>query len=187
MKNIRNNITETGVVETVATLAKYSDVEEIMDRAAIYLPMPEKEDISDAERIACSLCALGKKCLVFLTPEIAVMEKLAKYGTVKQVIICLPSSCDEETARRIGANMPWGVEVSFIRENEIPKDFDAIVAFGFYDGDRGLILGSNYRMMERYKAFYGSRVLVNCGRNAACCRPVGWAPVNVHEFFNRFL
>ena len=191
MKNIRSNTAETGVVETLANLHRYSDIPEIIEKAELYLPIPQKEDTPDADSIANSLSALGKSRMLFLTPEIAVVEKLAKYGTVKQIVVCLPSSYDEDTCQRIAANMPQGVEISFIRENEIPHNFvpsrDAIVAFGFYDNGRGLILSSNYRMMERYKAFYGSRVLVNCGRQVSACRPVGWAPVNVSEFFNRFI
>ena len=152
MKNIRNNISETGVVETLAIMQQYSAANEIMEKATVYLPIPDSEDIIDAESIANSLSALGKSRMLFLTPESAVMEKLAKYGTVKQLVVCLPSSQDAETCQRIAANMPLGVEISFISENEITADFvpskDAIVDFGFYDGARGLILGSNYHMMD---------------------------------------
>jgi len=161
MKNLRSNIARTGVVETLANLQKYNNTAEIMEKAAIYIPVPEKQHICDPQTIADSLTDLGKSRLLFLTPEIAVIEKLAQCENPPQIVVCLSSAFDGDTCSSIAANMPQGLQVDFISENEILDDFmpaeAAIVAFGFFDGHRGLILGSNYRMMERYKAFSGSK------------------------------
>ena len=78
--------------------------------------------------------------------------------------------------------------IMFIKENEIPLNFTgnnaAIIGFGFCDKERAIILNHNYRMMERYKSFYGYRILVSCGKDMSNSRPIGWTPINIYTFFN---
>lgn len=191
MIDIKSNINETGVVETLCVLHNYANSFELTNDASMHLPIPADDIRDKLNSIVDSLARLKKEKLLLLTPEIAVIERLGTIESVEEVIICLPSDYDEDTYERIFNNKPVNVKITFIKENEVPLDFNgknaAIVAFGFCDDERALVLNYNYRMMERYKAFYGYKILVSCGNHMSNARPVGWTPVNTHEFFNSII
>lgn len=191
MIDIKSNINETGVVETLCVLHNYTNNSEITNDASLHLPIPDEDIHNKLNILVNSFAELKKEKLLFLTPEIAVIERLDAVECVEEVIVCLPSDYDEDTYERIFNNKPVNVKITFIKENEVPLDFNgknaAIVVFGFCDDERALMLNYNYRMMERYKAFYGYKILVSCGNHMSNVRPVGWTPVNTHEFFNTII
>lgn len=191
MNNIENNIAETGVVETLCVLHKHKKDAEVITNASLFLPIPDDSIHDKLNNIVESLIKLKKERLLFLTPEIAIIERLGNIKDVTEVIVCLPSDYDEETYERIFNNKPVGMKITFIKENEVPLDFTgnnaAIVAFGFCDNERAIVLNYNYRMMERYKSFYGYKILVSCGDNMSNARPVGWTPINIDAFFNKVI
>lgn len=199
MIDIKSNINETGVVETLCVLHNHANSSVVTNDASLHLPIPDDDIHNKLNGIVNSLAGLKKEKLLFLTPEIAVIERLDTIERVEEVIICLPSDYDEDTYERIFNNKPVNdfnnkpvnVKITFIKENEVPLDFNgknaAIVAFGFCDDERALVLNYNYRMMERYKAFYGYKILVSCGNHMSNARPVGWTPINTHEFFNSII
>jgi len=188
MTNIENNVTETGILETLCILNNHKSDYEIISNASLYLPIPRDDIHSKVDEIVDNLCRLKKEKFLFLTPEIAIIEKLCNTDTVKEIFVCLPSDYNEETYERIFNNKPSGIKVTFIKENEIPLNFTgnnaAIIGFGFCDKERAIILNHNYRMMERYKSFYGYRILVSCGKDMSNSRPIGWTPINIYTFFN---
>lgn len=188
MNNIKNNITETGIIETLCVLHKHKNDAEVITNASLFLPIPDDSIHDKLNNIVDSLIKLKKERLLFLTPEIAVIEKLCSVKGITEVIVCLPSDYEEETYDRIFNNKPIGITTTFIKENEVPLDFTgnnaAIVAFGFCDNERAIVLNYNYRMMERYKSFYGYKILVSCGENMSNTRPIGWTPINTYTFFN---
>ncbi len=191
MNNIENNIAETGVIETLCVLHKHKKDAEVITNASLFLPIPDDSIHDKLNNIVESLIKLKKERLLFLTPEIAIIERLGNIKDVTEVIVCLPSDYDEETYERIFKNKPVGMKITFIKENEVPLDFTgnnaAIVAFGFCDNERAIVLNYNYRMMERYKSFYGYKILVSCGDNMSNARPVGWTPINIDAFFNKVI
>lgn len=191
MIDIKSNINETGIVETLCVLHNHASNSEIMNDASLHLPIPEDNIHKKIVGIVNSLAGLNKKRLLFLSPEIAIIEKLNVFECIEEIIVCLPSDYDEYTYERIFNNQPAGIKITFIKENEVPLDFTgnnaAIVTFGFCDIERALILNYNYRMMERYKAFYGYKILVSCGNHMSNARPIGWTPVNTYEFFNEIV
>ena len=198
MIDIKSNINETGIVETLCVLHNHASDPEIMIDASFHLPVPKDDIHNKLNSIVESLAGLKKKKLLFLTPEIAVIERLDTIECIEEVIICLPSDYEEDTYERIFNNKPIvfdgkpvDIKITFIKENEVPLDFTgnnaAIVVFGFCDDERALILNYNYRMMERYKAFYGYKILVSCGNHMSSARPVNWTPINTHEFFNSII
>ncbi|MBQ6686893.1 MAG: hypothetical protein IJN03_00025 [Bacilli bacterium] len=188
MTNIENNVTETGIMETLCVLNNHKQDYEIIANASLYLPIPEDDIHAKLDEIVDNLCRLKKEKFLFLTPEIAIIEKLCDKKDVKEILVCLPSGYNEETYERIFNNKPTGIKVTFINENEVPLNFTgnnaAIVGFGFCDNERAIILNYNYRMMERYKSFYGYRILVSCGKDMSNTRPIGWTPINIYTFFN---
>lgn len=188
MKAIRNNLIETGVIETVQILSKFETDPDLYSDCSMYCPIPDPAFQINVEKTVDSLLSINKEKLLFLTPEIPIIEGLAKRSNPPRIIVSLPSGLDSETINSIRRNTPDTIDVRFIGENDSPSDFTdknaAIIVFGFSDGDRTLILNYNYRMMEHYKLFYGLRILVSCAANMSSARPLGWAPVNTCDFFN---
>lgn len=188
MNNIENNVSETGIIETLCILENHKNDDEVITNASLFLPVPDDSIFDKLDNIVSSLIELKKEKLLFLTPEIAVLERLNNIEAINEVIVCLPSDYDEETYERIINNKPIGIKTTFIKENEVPLDFTgnnaAIITFGFCDNERALVLNHNYRMMERYKSFYGYKILVSCGENMSNARPIGWTPINTNTFFN---
>ena len=185
---IKNNIAETGIAETLTVLHRYAHSDSIVQQAQLYIPFPFEDPAHSIDSIAAGLAQLGKEKLLLLTPEIAVIEKLAEYNAAQEIIICLPYHTYNHMRQSVQANMPAGVSISFVHENEIPYKFDytnaAVVAFGFNQGNHSLILSSTYRMMKKYTSFYGNKVIAYCGQAEGDMRPAGWVTVNTHEFFN---
>ena len=187
MAKIKNNIAETGIAETLCVLMEFTHCEDVMHRAQMYMPFPEDDINQRIDAIASGLALLGKDRLLLLTPEIAIIEKLIQYNACKELIVCLPHQTGEEARSAIAANMPQGIPVSFISDNEIPLGFTqdkaAVVAFGFCEGERSIILSSTYRLMRTYASFCGNKVIAYCGHTAGQ-RPAGWLAVNTHHMFN---
>ena len=197
---IKNNIAETGIAETLAVLHRFAYSETIVQQAQLYIPFPFENPADRINAIAKSLAQLGKQKLLLLTPEIAVIEKLAQYNAAEEIIVCLPHHTYTDIHQSVAANMPAGIKVSFIHESELSfsnekkllssmnRKFDytnaAVVAFGFSQGSRSMILTSTYRMMKKYSAFYGCKAIAFCGEADSDIRPAGWVTVNTHDFFN---
>ena len=191
MKTIRNNILETGIIETLCNISHYQEDQEVYAKCSAYIPVPELDSYVSKDTISEFVSNINKKKLLFLTPELPLFEKLSTIDNPPEIIISLPNGIDRETSERIESNMPDGINVRFISDSDIPTDFKngngAILAFGFADGDRALILNYNYRMMERYRDFYGRRILISCAKNVSSSRPIGWAPINTYAFFNEVI
>lgn len=189
MNNLTSSILETGVLETAVVLKTYGD-EEVMDEAAMFIPVFYEDIEVRISEIKNALMALKKKKLLILTPEIAFLDYINK-DDFEEIIICLPSDCSEETYKAIEDNMPSHINVVLMSENERFRDFTpsngVIVAFGSSEGNRAMILNVNYRMMENFKSFYGNKILASCGSNMSGLRPVGWAPINTYDFFNEVI
>jgi len=191
MKMIRNNILETGVIETINDISHFQEDQEVYAECSAYTPVPELDSYVSIDTIVKYISNIDKEKLLFLTPELPLFEKLSKVDNPPEIIVSLPNGIDSEMTERIENNMPNGINVRFITDSDIPADFKnsngAIIAFGFADGDRALILNYNYRMMERYRDFYGRRILVSCAKHTSGARPIGWAPINAYLFFNEVI
>ena len=75
---IKNNIAETGIAETLTVLHRYAHSDSIVQQAQLYIPFPYEDPAHSTSNIAAGLAQLGKEKLLLLTPEIAVIEKLAE-------------------------------------------------------------------------------------------------------------
>ena len=187
MNNLQPIISEIGVIETAIDHVKYANDFQIVGDCSKYLPFPDLEFQDRMIRIAEHIKNLSKEKILLLTPEIALLDHLAKGDSISEVLVCIPADFDEETVERIENNFPDGIHVKIIEENGFPKDFKpsnaAIVAVGYADDDRAIILRDNYKMMNVYKDFYGMKILVSCQSDESSARPLGWIAINTAEFF----
>ena len=189
MQDLKSNIGETGLFKTFSVLNKYKEDEVLLDKVSMDVPLVDVDVDKIAMRVKNELCKLRKKRFLFLTPEIAIIEQFAEKDGVEEIIVSLPTDYPMETYERICNNMPRNIKVSFITEIEIPENFSitdsAIVAFGCYDGDRALLLNKTTRMLEKYRSFYGCKILAACGKNISGLCPAGWNYVNAHMHFDK--
>ena len=58
-----------------------------------------------------------------------------------------------------------------------------LVAFGYADRDKAIILRENYKMLNVYNKFYGMKLLISLQNDESNERPMGWIAINTSEFF----
>ena len=182
-------LSEIGVLETARVLENYIDDEEIINTAVRFMPIPYKgfadNKISEA---ASYLMNTGKSKLLFLTPELALFERLHDIGWDGYIIVVLAADIEEETRTRIKSNKLNCMRIEFINEGTFPRKFapsnGAIVTVGFESYGRSLITRTNYRMLSLYHSFLGQKVLISCFPEGLQVRPINWMLANTVDFFS---
>lgn len=129
------------------------------------MPLPDsntKEKVSD---IVKWLTGFGKCKYMFLTPKIAVIEKLLKQTDNKaEIIIAVPCDFDPEIKERLKNNLPHGdAEVELLEEPHFPSNLypsnGMIVTCGYLGGDRSMVMSDTYEWLNTIVAFKAGRCL----------------------------
>lgn len=188
MNNLNLIISEIGAIETALNIGKYIDDPQIVSESIRFMPFPDVNFDERTLHIAECIESLKKEKILLLTPEIALIELLKNSDSISEILICISSEINDETKERISNNMPSGkTKVTLINENAFPKDFSptnaAIVAIGYADRDKAIILRENYKMLNVYNKFYGMKLLISLQNDVSNDRPIGWIPINTSEFF----
>ena len=185
--NILSTINEIGILETLSVVSKSPECEADF---ASYIPLVNNEFI---ERRICfltdSIIATGKKILFIMSPEIAILEQLARCGWKGKVIIAISSDLDEESKERIHANIPYGISTEFVDEGTCPETFrpdnGVIVCTGLVIGEyRQYIMPSSCRMLSLYKVFQGQKLLFSCFPQGITIPEIGWTFTEPDFFTN---
>lgn len=185
--NLQRTIAEIGLLEIGRIVARFTE----RGIVSPFLPVMKPEEMNkQIERLATEIFALNKRYLFMMTPEIALLESLADNKWAGTVIIAIPRDADRESSDRIQANIPAGVDVSFLYEGEFPENFipenGAILCGGFtIHGTQYKVLPSSYRMMCLYKQFEGRRVLVSAFPSEADVPELGWINADTDFFTTR--
>ena len=115
--NIREIVKEVGYFETSLNLLPALGSADAAERIAADMPLPSADIGERIEAYAKGIAEKGKKKIFLLTPEIALIEKLAEYPeNIESVLIVLPSDMDPEMCERIGKNLLKTVDIQLIRE-----------------------------------------------------------------------
>ena len=188
MNNLNSIISEIGVIETALNIGKYIDDPQIVSESIRFMPFPDANFDERIYRSAECIKGLKKEKILLLTPEIALIELLKDSDSISEILICISSETNDETKERISNNIPIGrTKVTLIDENTFPKDFSpinaAIVAIGYADRDKAIILRENYKMLNVYNKFYGMKLLISLQNDVSNERPMGWIAINTSEFF----
>ena len=121
--DIRGIVKEVGYFETARNLRSISGSSEAAVRVSSDMPMPPEDAEDMLQRCADMILERKKKKVFFLTPEIALIEKLAACpGSVETVLIALSSDLDEDMCSRIGNNLMKNMDIRLIREPFFPED-----------------------------------------------------------------
>ena len=189
MIDLIQNMTDLGVLETVRVLQELGDAS-IPSALLRELPvMPRSTLIPQRlDTIHDAIMASGKQEILLLSPEIALLERFSQDREIRFQLV-IPSGIDYDTEKRIRNNIPKGAQVTFLKELDFPRDFfpsnGLLVAFGFQNDNRCLLLSGTLRMMEHYRGFMGKKVFVPINEDCErCCRPSSWIECYKGAYFN---
>ena len=168
--DVMKTVREIGFFETACNISIVADSETVRSRVEESMPMPDDDFASSIERVTEWLMQYGKRKLMLLSPEIAIIEALAQKGMGEyEIILVIPSDMDPESKQRLKNNIPKEIQVQLLEEPFFPDNFlprnGLIVAFGCIGGNRLMVLPETYSMIEHYSKFLGRKVFVpyvNC-------------------------
>ncbi|GAU75615.1 hypothetical protein [Fusibacter sp. 3D3] len=188
MNNVISTIEEIGFFETMQLIQPHLIDTIVSEQILMELPMCAEDDIqSRISDIVEKLENCPKQNLLFISPELALIERLAARNSQHHIIIALPCDLEPVVVERIQNNMPPGVNVSFLKEPFYPDNFlpssSAIIAFGFENNSRAMLLPRFYRLMERYSSFMGRKIFIPCSENSVS-RPFQWVELYKEVMFN---
>lgn len=162
--DILKTVREIGFFETSCNLAEVLESSDIWAKAGSMMPLPEHDVCRSVNDISESLAAFGKEKYMFLSPEIAVIDKLAEKKPGKEAVILLPCDMDPDVKERVKANIPKSMNVYLLEEPYFPDAFypgnGIIVICGYLAGGKMMVLPETYRMIEHYSGFWGKKVFV---------------------------
>ncbi len=192
-QNIIDSLHEIGVLRTSEAVRKYYGNESLYEEISKSIPISEDNIGDKTKEMIDALKSCHAERIIILGPENKLIELLIDEGMFKNIIICFPSDWNDELENDIFSRIPHvpkgkNVSITHIRDNKVPLDFSpengVILACGFGDSSRALILDTVYTMIDKYKSFPGRRILAVLSNAMTNMRPFGWIPINTSSFFN---
>lgn len=174
---------EIGLFEVGINLSKVCGSCDVLHTVGASMPLPDENIADQVPKIAAWLHGFGKKNYLFLTPEIALIEEMAKCADpAEEIIIAVPHSLEPEAKERLRNNLPGGIRITILEEPYFPQAFyprnSMIVVCGYSAGGRTMVLSDTYRMVEHYKGFLGKKVFVPFKEFDTAVRYDGWIEVS---------
>jgi len=185
--NLLKAVREIGFFEMSVNLTKVLDSAAVWSKAGALLPLPEAALADNIEKIAKWLASFGKSKYLFLTPEIALIERLAALCPQQEAMLLVSSDMEEDVCTRLKNNLPKRMKTSLLEEPFFPEGFypqnGIIVACGYLAGGRAMVLPETYRMIDHYVgSFYGKKVFVPYTELAESTRYGGWLETSADKF-----
>ena len=174
-------VREIGFFETGCNLAEVIGSEDVQAKAGVVMPLPERKFADSVPDIAAWLAAFGKEKYMLLSPEIALVDKLAERKPDAEAIMLIPCDMDPEVKERLKGNIPRSMKVSLLEEPYFPKAFypgnGILVICGYLAGGRMMVLPETYRMIDHYSGFWGRKVFIPYVELTEAVRYNGWMEV----------
>lgn len=184
--DMRKTVREIGFLEAGTNLEEVLDSKDIQEKVGAVMPLPGKNLINTISNIADWLTAFGKDKYMILTPEIALIDKLAELDTGKEAIFLIPCDMDPEVKERLKANIPKSMKVSLLEEPYFPERFypgnGLLIACGYYAGGRIMVLPETYRLIDHYSGFMGKKVFIPYVELEDAVRYDGWMEIGRDKF-----
>ncbi len=184
--DIQKTVREIGFFETGINLAEVLESKDIQEKVGAVMPLPETELTNTISQIADWLTAFGKDKYMILTPEIALVDQLAKQNGGREAILLVPCDMDPEVKERLKANIPKSMKVSLLEEPYFPEEFypgnGLLIACGYYAGGRIMVLPETYRLIDHYSGFMGKKVFVPYVELEDAVRYKGWMEIGRDKF-----
>ncbi len=178
---------EIGLFETARNISEAFDSLEVRNKVEESMPMPGADFAHHIVQAVDYLMGFGKKKLLLLSPEVAVLEELARRATPDiQVIVAVACDMDPESRARLYNNIPAGIYVQLLEEPYFPESFTPangmVASFGYMAGERLMALPECYRMTEHYSGFWGKKVFVPYVFREDSTRFDNWMEINPSKF-----
>lgn len=178
---------EIGLFEAARNMSMAADSQEVRNKIEEAMPMPGAEFVLRITQAIDYLMSFGKRKLLMLSPEIALLEEIAERADSGiQVILVVPCDMDPESRARLHNNLPAGISVQLLEEPYFPESFTPangmIVSFGYMAGERLMALPECYRMTDHYSGFWGKKVFVPYMVREDSTRFGNWMEVNPGKF-----
>lgn len=185
--DLLKTIREIGFFEVTANLAKVLDSRDVWFKAGEIMPLPDKRGVDNIEKIAKWMASFGKSKYLFLTPEIALIERLAVLCPQQEAMVLAPCDMEEDVRTRLQNNCPRNMRTLLLKEPFFPENFypgnGIIVVCGYLAGGRTMVLPETYRMIDHYfSAFYGKKLFVPYTELNEGVRYGGWLEVSIDKF-----
>lgn len=189
--DIREIVKEVGYFETCLNLLPVRDSSDVTEKVSAHMPMPSADMETFLSDCAKRIAEKGKQKIFFLTPEIALIEKLTKYAEkIETVLVAIPSDMEEDMRERISDNRLGALNVQMIQEPFFPEGFSPknglIAISGFVIGDRTMVSKEVYRMAEHYRGFLGQKIFLPYVSLHSAERYDGWLEIS-SEIFNEII
>lgn len=173
---------EIGLFETGVNLSMVCGSTDVIEKVGASMPLPDEDIIDRLPQIAEWLHGFGKSKYMFLTPEIALIEEMAKLSDQAEVIIAIPCDLETEAKERLRNNLPHSIKVTVLEEPYFPQAFypgnSLMIVCGYSAGGRPMVLPDTYRMVEHYSGFLGKKVFIPYKEIETAARYDGWLEVS---------
>ena len=174
---------EIGHFEMAINLAQVAYSDDVVKKVGDSMPLPNSDIKQRVEKLSKWLLEFGKQKYLFLSPEIALIEEMAKQSSTSiECIIAVPCDLEQDAKDRLKNNLPRGTTVSILEEPFFPQQFfpgnGILVISGYLAGDRAMALPDTYRMVEHYSSFLGKKVFAPYQELDASIRYNGWMEIN---------
>ena len=178
---------ELGLFEAVRNISVVSNSLEVCDKVEQGMPMPGADFAPRITQAVDYILSFGKRNLMFLSPEIALIEEIAKRKIPSMhVVLVLSGDMDPDSRTRLYNNIPNGISVQFLEENYFPgfrPSNGMVVSFGYMAGEHLMVLPECYRCIEKYHPrFYGRKAFVPYVVREDATRFGEWMEVNQNNF-----
>lgn len=180
--NMQKIAREIGLFETAINLSKVCSSSDVSQKVGASMPLPDENIAEKVKQIASWLHDFGKSKYMFLTPEIALIEELAKFDDDIEAIIAIPCDLETEAKERLTNNLPRGIDVTILEEPYFHQSFfpgnGMIIISGYSAAEKAMVLPDTYRMIDHYSGFKGKKVFVPYKELDTAERYDGWQEVN---------
>lgn len=188
--NLHKVAREIGFFETGINLSKVRESNELLEKVGASMPLPDADIANSIPQIADWLQSFEKSKYMFLSPEIALIEEMAKSNRKAEVIIAVPCDLESEAKGRLKNNLPKGIDVVILEEPYFPQSFfpgnGLMVVSGYSAAGRSMVLPDTYRMVDHYSGFLGKKVFIPYKEIDAATRYDGWIEVSQQRLNTRW-
>jgi len=181
--DLQKTAREIGLFETAINLAKVNTSPAVIQQAGTTMPIPDESITADTQRIAAWLLDLNKEKYMFLSPEIALIDEMARQTKrTREIIITLPCDLEADAKERIRNNLPRGLDIAILEEPYFPHSFfpgnGMMVICGYSAGGRAMVFSDTYRLIEHYSGFLGKKAFIPFMETNSAVRYDGWLEMN---------
>lgn len=185
--NILNDVRHVGLFQVAQNLyaaASQADSGEILAAA---MPMPGADIAPRIQAAADFLLGSGKKKLLLLSPEIAILRALAeKQAGDLVVFVALPADMPAASFAQIRSNIPQGLDVRFVENLYLPGGFlpenGIVVSFGYTAKGYLMVLPETYHMNKVYGSFPGQKLFLPYAQLDHFVQPSAWMRIRADHF-----